>query len=69
MPWRAREATQHTHLASTPKKKRLWARIANQQLEEHGDDARAIRVANAAVSGIKKAKDELKELMRRAAGE
>jgi hypothetical protein len=49
MPWTAADAERHTHLADTPAKKRQWAHVANNVLQQTGDDARAIRAANAAV--------------------
>jgi len=64
IPWKPREATQHTHSANSKKKRKIWARIANEQLAEHGDDARAIRVANAAVANIGKAEEDLMKLWR-----
>ena len=50
MPWTANEAERHTHKASTPALQELWAKIANESLERTGDEARAIREANAVVS-------------------
>ena len=49
MPWNPEDAKRHTGLASTPRLQSMWSQIANQQLEDHGDEARAIREANAAV--------------------
>jgi hypothetical protein len=49
MPWTAADAERHTHLADTPTKKRQWAHVANATLERTGNDARAVRAANAAV--------------------
>ena len=53
MPWTADEATNYTKKATTPGLKRLWAKVANASLKKHGDDARAIREANAAVDQAK----------------
>lgn len=53
MPWTDAEATAHTKAATTPALKRLWAKVANASLKKHGDDARAIREANAAVDAAK----------------
>lgn len=53
MPWKADDATNHTHKADTPKKRRMWAKIANDNRKIHGDDARAIREANAAIERMK----------------
>jgi hypothetical protein len=50
MPWTANEAERHTHKASTPALQNLWAKVANETLERTGDDAQAIREANAVVS-------------------
>lgn len=49
MPWTDAEAPQHTKKATTPGLKRLWAKVANAALKKYGDDARAVREANAAV--------------------
>lgn len=51
MPWTARDAYRHTKKASTPGSQSKWAKVANSALEQYGDEARAIRVANAAVDG------------------
>lgn len=51
MPWTARDAYRHTKKASTPGSQSKWAKVANSALEQYGDEARAIRVANAAVEG------------------
>jgi hypothetical protein len=49
MPWTADDAERHTHRATTPELKDLWAKIANECLERTGDEGRAIRQANAVV--------------------
>lgn len=49
MPWTMRDAPAHTRKASTPAKKRQWSTVANSVLEKTGDDAKAIKIANAAV--------------------
>lgn len=49
MPWKASDASGKTKAANTPRKRRLWAEIANAELRKHGDEGRAIRAANAAV--------------------
>lgn len=53
MPWTPRDAYSHTKKASTPSLQRRWASIANSILESGGDEASAIRQANAAISGAK----------------
>jgi hypothetical protein len=55
-PWSASEANRHTHKANTPKLKSLWAKVANEALDKHGDDARAVREANAVVNRAKRRK-------------
>lgn len=50
MPWTSRDAYRHTKKASTPNLQRMWSHVANSVLEKTGDEARAIREANAAVS-------------------
>jgi len=49
MPWTAAEAEMHNHRANTRIKRALWATVANEELKKHGDEARAIKEANAAV--------------------
>jgi hypothetical protein len=51
MPWTSRDAYRHTKKANTPGVQAKWAKIANAALQEYGDEARAIRTANAAVAG------------------
>lgn len=58
MPWQARDAKEHDSRANTKRKQKIWAEIANQQLKEHGDEGRAIRIANHAISQIGKADKE-----------
>ena len=50
MPWTSSDAEKHTHKATTPALKELWAKIANESLERTGDEGRAIREANAVVA-------------------
>ena len=47
MPWTAADARRKTRKANTPKRKRQWAHVANSVLKRTGDDARAVREANA----------------------
>jgi hypothetical protein len=49
MPWNPSDAISHTHLATTPARARQWAHISNAILKKTGDEARAIREANAAL--------------------
>lgn len=50
MPWTPRDAYRHTKKASTPNTQRQWAHVANSILESSGDEARAIREANAVIA-------------------
>ena len=50
MPWTSNDAESHTHKATTPTLKALWAKVANGRLENTGDEGRAIREANAVVA-------------------
>ncbi len=49
MPWTAKDAKSHTKKASTPAKQRQWSHVANGILAKLGDEARAIKAANAVV--------------------
>lgn len=49
MPWNPNQAPKHTKKATSPKAKRQWSEVANKVLHKTGDDARAIREANAVV--------------------
>lgn len=51
MPWTARDASRFTKEASTPEKRKRWARIANEALKRGLSDGAAIREANAAIAG------------------
>jgi hypothetical protein len=50
MPWTPDDAERHTHKATTPELKELWAKVANERLDHTGDEAQAIREANAVVA-------------------
>lgn len=47
MPWTPKEASRFTKKANTPERKRKWASVANSVLRQSGDDAKAVRIANA----------------------
>jgi len=50
MPWDKNDGpSRHTKKANTPAKREQWASVANKVREETGDEARAVRTANAAV--------------------
>lgn len=50
MPWTYKDAYSHTKSANTPHLQSMWSKVANSVLEKTGDEARAIREANAVVS-------------------
>jgi hypothetical protein len=64
MPWTEIDADSHTQRADSPKLKRMWAEIADKELEASGDEGRAIKIANGVVKKqqAKKALDELMDL-------
>lgn len=54
MPWDPSDAAGFDKGASTPKKKRQWAHIANSVLRRTGSESRAIRAASSTVGPRKK---------------
>jgi uncharacterized protein YdaT len=50
MPWTSKDAEKHTKKANTAAEKRQWAKTANSVLKDGGSEAKAIRIANAAVA-------------------
>lgn len=56
MPWTPTDAFRHTKKASSPAAQRQWSDVANSVLQRTGNDARAIRSANAVVARRKKKK-------------
>lgn len=50
MPWTMESASKHTGKAKTTATKRQWSTVANSVLKQSGDEGKAIRIANAAVS-------------------
>jgi hypothetical protein len=50
MPWKPSEAKGHTKKAKTPAEQRQWSHVANKILASTGNDASAIRQANAVVA-------------------
>lgn len=53
MPFVPRDAQKHTHKASTAKKRRQWAAVANSLLKSGASEGAAIRAANAAMRTAK----------------
>jgi len=54
MPWTAKDAPKHTKAAKTPVARRQWAHVADAVLKKTGDDAQAVRAANAVVKRRRK---------------
>lgn len=55
MPWTPSDGpNRHTHKADSPQRKRVWAKVANSALERTGNDADAIKEANAVMNRIPK---------------
>lgn len=50
MPWTPNDAKTFTHNATTKTLEELWARVANDALEQTGDDISAILEANAVIA-------------------
>lgn len=46
MPWTPADAPQKTDKATTLKRKRQWADVADSVLRRTGDEGRAVRTAN-----------------------
>lgn len=56
MPWTLKSAFAHTKKAKSKAAKKQWSAVANAVLKKSGDDAKAIRIANAAIAKRKRAK-------------
>lgn len=53
-PWGPDDAVRHTKKAASAKAQEVWAHVANTTLQSTGDEARAVREANAAVAAMYK---------------
>lgn len=51
MPWTIQDARKHTRKAGSPAEKRQWKSTANAVLGTTGDGVKAIKAANAAITG------------------
>jgi hypothetical protein len=49
MPWSNGDAPKHTKKADTPAEQKKWVDTANAVRKKTGNDAKAIRIANAAI--------------------
>jgi|SoimicMinimDraft_3_1059731.scaffolds.fasta_scaffold217261_2 translation initiation factor 2 alpha subunit (eIF-2alpha) len=49
MPWTVQTAKRHNKNANE-----AWTKVANSILKKYGDDAKAIKIANAAIKKVKK---------------
>lgn len=54
MPWTPGQASSKTKKANTPAARKQWSATANAVLKKTGNDATAIKIANAAVAKRKK---------------
>lgn len=50
MPWSPKDAQKKTKKADTPKEQEDWAKVANGVLKKTGNDAKAIKLANALIA-------------------
>lgn len=60
MPWDVRGARERNRRA-VGKLGRIWVEVANRELRKHGDEGRAIRIANGVVKKILASKGEKAE--------
>lgn len=51
MPWTTDDARAKNHNIKTDEQARQWVHVANNVLEETGDEGRAVREANGVVRG------------------
>lgn len=59
MPWSESDVERfNKKAASNPATRKQWVEVANKTLSETGDDARAVRTANAAVSKRKRFREK-----------
>lgn len=49
MPWSPSDAKRHTKKATSPKRQRQWAHVANSALKRGASEGSAVRQANAAI--------------------
>jgi uncharacterized protein YdaT len=51
MPWSPSDGpSRHTKKANTPATRKQWSSVANKVLADSGDEGKAVRIANSAVS-------------------
>ena len=62
MPWTAKDAPRHTRKAKSATAKRQWREVANSVLARTGNDARAIRSANAVIARRTHGLDSVKRM-------
>jgi hypothetical protein len=68
MPWTPNQAQEHNRGADTKKKKKVWSEVANKILRETGDEGRAVRIANHAVSNVGKSIALLRIILKKMPG-
>jgi len=53
MPWSTKDVHKHNkRAAKSGKARKVWVKVANAQLSEHGDEGRAIRIANSVADKV-----------------
>ena len=53
MPWSTKDVVHHNkRAAKSSKARKVWVKVANAQLSEHGDEGRAIRIANSVADKV-----------------
>ena len=60
MPWTPKDAKRHDKKASTPKRQRQWADVANSALHRTGNEGLAIREANGVIRKTGKSLSKLR---------
>jgi len=50
MPWQPSDSTRNTKKAKSAAARRQWSKVANSVLARTGNDARAVRSANAVIA-------------------
>jgi hypothetical protein len=50
MPWGSADASKKTKKANTPKLRRQWAHVADEELARTGDDGKAVHIANGVIA-------------------
>ena len=60
MPWTSKDAKRHDKKATSPKRQRQWADVADSALRRTGDEGLAIREANGVIRKTGKSLSKLR---------